>query len=255
MLVRQCVLYLHLDTTACADTTHLVLDWAKAGQSRYVCVANVHTAMESYDSAAFRNVTDQADLVVPDGMPLVWASRLLWSRGQQRVYGPDLTLDICARAAQEGTPVALYGGTNETLEALTRRLLDRFPGLQFVCRISPLFRPLTEEEDAAYTRQLVESGARIIFVGIGCPKQERWMAAHKGRIPAVMIGVGAAFDFLSGRVRQAPAWMQRAGLEWLFRLAMEPKRLWWRYFKHNPRFVLLFALQLAGIKLFREAKP
>jgi len=195
---------------------------------------------------------DGADLVTPDGMPLVWALRLLGVRDQGRVYGPDLTLKVCCMAAREGIPVALYGGTPESLQRFSNTVMEQFPGLQIACQIAPPFRPLTAHEADEYTQMIAESGARVVFVGIGCPKQERWMAARKDRLPAVMIGVGAAFDFHSGRVKQAPAWMQRLGMEWLFRLLMEPRRLWKRYFKHNPRFVFLFLLQLLGVRRFRE---
>jgi N-acetylglucosaminyldiphosphoundecaprenol N-acetyl-beta-D-mannosaminyltransferase len=157
------------------------------------------------------------------------------------------------RAARENVPIGLYGGTPELLEVLVRVLRKRYPGVRVVCQIAPPFRPLRPEEDEAVTREIVASGARILFVGIGCPKQERWMVAHKGRIPAVMLGVGAAFDFHTGRVRQAPHWMQVAGLEWVFRLLMDPRRLWRRYAKHNPRFVGLFLMQLLGLRRFGEA--
>jgi N-acetylglucosaminyldiphosphoundecaprenol N-acetyl-beta-D-mannosaminyltransferase len=208
--------------------------------------------MEAHDDPAFRQIVNGAALVTPDGMPLVWALRLLDVQKQQRVYGPDLVLHVCEKAAAEQIPIALYGGTPESLETFTNFLSRRHPDLKVACAIAPPFRPLTPEEDAEYTHRLAESGAGIVLVGIGCPKQERWMAAHKDRIPAVMLGVGAAFDFHSGRVKQAPAWMQRIGIEWLFRLLMEPRRLWKRYFKHNPRFVFLFILQLLGVRRFRE---
>ena len=176
------------------------------------------------------------------------------SKNASRVYGPTLTLHVCKAAAQKGIPIALYGGTPESLAAFVEFLEKQFPGIKIACHISPPFRQLTTEEDAAFTHQIVESGAQILFVGIGCPRQEFWIAEHKDRIPAVMLGVGAAFDFYSGRVKQAPSWMQKISLEWLFRLIMEPKRLWKRYFKHNPRFVVFFLIQLLnnwlGLKLF-----
>ena len=151
-------------------------------------------------------------------------------------------------AAREGVPIGLYGGTPELLEAFVRLLETDYPGVKVACSIAPPFRPLTPEEDEAVTREVVESGARILFVGIGCPKQERWMAEHKERISAVMLGVGAAFDFHTGRIPQAPRWMQVSGLEWVFRLLMDPRRLWKRYAKHNPRFAGMFLLQLLGLR-------
>lgn len=250
MGLNRYVLGMRVDPTSYERAAGRVLEWAQSRQASYVCVANVHMTMESYDDPAFQAIVNGSDLVTPDGMPLVWALRLLGERAQQRVYGPDLTLHVCAAAEQADIPIALYGGTPASLDTFASFLSEQYPGLRVACRIAPPFRPLTLEEDEVYTRELVESGAKILLVGIGCPKQERWMAAHKDRIPAVMLGVGAAFDFHSGRVKQAPGWMQRAGLEWFFRLLMEPRRLWKRYLKHNPRFVFLFMLQFLGLRHF-----
>jgi N-acetylglucosaminyldiphosphoundecaprenol N-acetyl-beta-D-mannosaminyltransferase len=191
-----------------------------------------------------------ADLVTPDGRPLVWALRSLGVKDATQVRGTDLTTHVVERAAREGLPIGLYGGTPDLLERFVGILERRYPGVRVVCRIAPPFRPLTPEEDEAVIEEILSSGARILFVGIGCPKQERWMEAHKERIPAVMLGVGAAFDFHTGRVRQAPGWIQVAGLEWLFRLLMDPRRLWKRYVRHNPRFVALFLLQLLDLPRF-----
>ncbi len=229
--------------TSYTDASDVIVKWALKRESRYVCVANVHMVMEAYDTQSFQDVVNNADLTTPDGMPLVWSMRLLGAQEQQRVYGPTLTLHICEKAAHSGVPIALYGGTEESLLNFEEFLKRTFPGISIVCSIAPPFRSLDTHEDAEYTRIICESGAGIVFVGIGCPKQEKWMAAHKGRIPAVMIGVGAAFDFHSGTIKQAPAILQQCGLEWLFRLFMEPKRLWKRYLKHNPRFILYFSKQ------------
>ncbi|OOV12909.1 glycosyltransferase [Deinococcus sp. LM3] len=209
-----------------------------------VHAANVHMLMEGYDNSAFQKVINTADLVLPDGVPLVWALKLLGHKEAARVYGPTLTLHVCEAAAREGVAIGLYGGTPESLLDFKAFLHHEYPGIQIACAIAPPFRALTQEEDDAYTQEILDSGARILFVGIGCPKQEWWMYNHRDRLPLVMLGVGAAFDFHSGRVKQSPAVLQRLGLEWLFRLVMEPKRLWKRYAKHNPRFVALFARQL-----------
>jgi N-acetylglucosaminyldiphosphoundecaprenol N-acetyl-beta-D-mannosaminyltransferase len=246
------VLNMRVDATTYEDASRRVLRWAREGRSAYVCVATVHMTMEAYDSAAFRQVVNGADLVTPDGRPLVWALRSLGVRGASQVRGTDLTQHVVAQAARENVPIGLYGGTPELLEVFGRVLKTRYPNIQVVCQIAPPFRPLTPEEDKAVTKEIVASGTRILFVGIGCPKQENWMAEHVGRIPAVMLGVGAAFDFHTGRVRQAPRWMQLAGLEWVFRLLMDPRRLWKRYAKHNPRFVWLFVMQLLGVTRFAE---
>lgn len=234
---------MRVDPLTYGTAVRTVVSAAREAKSSYVCVANVHMVMEAHDDPSFQQIVSNALLVTPDGQPLVWALGALGYRGVERVYGPTLTLHVCAAAERAGLPIALYGGTEQSLDAFTAFLAGRFPTLKVVCRIAPPFRAATPEEDAADTRRLTESGARIVFVGIGCPKQERWMAAHHGRIPAVMLGVGAAFDFHSGRVRQAPPALQRLGLEWAFRLAMEPRRLWKRYMRHNPRFVALFARQ------------
>jgi N-acetylglucosaminyldiphosphoundecaprenol N-acetyl-beta-D-mannosaminyltransferase len=251
-LASRYVLGMRVDATSYEDASQRVLQWARRGRSAYVCVATVHMTMEAYDSAAFRQVVNEADLVTPDGRPLVWVLKSLGVKGSSQVRGTDLTTHVVEQAARENVPIGLYGGTPELLERFVRILKTRYPKIRVVCQIAPPFRSLTPEEDEAVTDEIVASGARILFVGIGCPKQEKWMAAHEGRIPAVMLGVGAAFDFHTGRVREAPRWMQVAGLEWVFRLLTNPRRLWKRYAKHNPRFVWLFLMQLLGLRLSSE---
>jgi len=241
------ILGMRVDVTDYAAAAEKISGWARAGEGRYVCVANVHMVMEAYDSAEFRAVVNEADLVVPDGMPLVWCMRLKGVEGQGRVYGPQLTLRVLDRAASEGIAVGLLGGEVEVLEALKARLMERFQGLKVVFTHSPPFRPLSAEEEKCIVEGVRSSGARLLFIGLGCPRQERWMAEHLGRVPAVMLGVGAAFDFLAGHKRQAPRWMQGAGLEWLFRLIQEPRRLWRRYLVQNPRFIALNAAEWLGI--------
>jgi N-acetylglucosaminyldiphosphoundecaprenol N-acetyl-beta-D-mannosaminyltransferase len=244
------VLGMRVDATSYGDASRRVARWAHDGRPAYVCVATVHMVMEAFDSSAFRRIVNGADLVTPDGRPLVWALRSLGVKDATQVRGTDLTTHVVERAAREGLPIGLYGGTPDLLERFVGILDRRYPGVRVVCRIAPPFRPLTPEEDEAVIEEILSSGARILFVGIGCPKQERWMEAHKERIPAVMLGVGAAFDFHTGRVRQAPGWIQVAGLEWLFRLLMDPRRLWKRYVRHNPRFVARFLLQLLDLPRF-----
>jgi N-acetylglucosaminyldiphosphoundecaprenol N-acetyl-beta-D-mannosaminyltransferase len=250
-LNSRAVLGMRVDATSYEDASRRVIQWAQEERSTYVCVATVHMNMEAYDSQEFQQVVNGADLITPDGRPLVWALKALGVKEASQVRGTDLTTHVVERAARDNVPIGLYGGTPELLESFVRVLKAHQPSIKVVCQIAPPFRPLSPEEDEAVTREIVESGARILFVGIGCPKQEKWMAAHKGRIPSVMLGVGAAFDFHTGRVRQAPRWMQSTGLEWLFRLIMDPRRLWKRYAKHNPRFVGLFLLQLLGSRLFQ----
>jgi N-acetylglucosaminyldiphosphoundecaprenol N-acetyl-beta-D-mannosaminyltransferase len=249
-LVSRSVLGARVDATSYEDASRRVVRWAHEGRTAYVCVAATHLIMEAYDSAALRRDVNGAHLVTPDGRPLVWALKALGARGASQVRGTDLMTHVVERAARENVPIGLYGGTPESLDTLVRVLENRYPGVRVTCSISPPFRPLTPEEDEAVTQEIVASGACILLVGIGCPKQEKWMVTHQERIGAVMLGVGAAFDFHAGRVRQAPRWMQTIGLEWVFRIAMDPRRLWKRYAKQNPRFVGLFLLQLLGVLRF-----
>lgn len=247
-----------LDTAVDVQTYHgaaeLITSPAYLTGSRRVHAANVHMIMEGHDDPAFQQVIDTADLVVPDGVPLVWALKMQGQAGASRVYGPTLTLHVCAAAEKKGLSIGLYGGTPESLDAFQAFLHQRFPALEIACAISPPFRALSPEEDLAYTRQIKSSGAKILFVGIGCPKQEWWMYRHRDQLPLVMLGVGAAFDFHSGKVKQAPPFLQRLGLEWLFRLAMEPRRLWKRYAKHNPRFAYLLVRQLLRTRFQNATK-
>jgi N-acetylglucosaminyldiphosphoundecaprenol N-acetyl-beta-D-mannosaminyltransferase len=194
-------------------------------------------AMEAFDDPGFRRIVNSAERVTPDGMPLVWALRRTGLPEATRVYGPDLTPEICARAQTRGIPVGFYGATPEVLETLRANLSARFPALSIPFMWSPPFRPLSESEDAEVSEAIQASGIGILFVGLGCPKQERWMASHREQLDCALVGVGAAFDFLAGAKAQAPAFLQRLGLEWLFRLVCEPRRLWRRYLVGNARFL------------------
>jgi N-acetylglucosaminyldiphosphoundecaprenol N-acetyl-beta-D-mannosaminyltransferase len=223
-----------------------ILRWAREGNSSYVFIANVHMIMEAFDSDSFQSIVNQADLVTPDGMPLVWMMRLKGMRAQQRVYGPALMLHVLEAASRENIPVGFLGGRPDVLDALVKRMHSRFAGLNVAYVYSPPFSAMSPEEESEIVKKINQSGARILFVGLGCPKQEIWMARHRGRVQAVMLGVGAAFDFHAGFKPQAPAWLQAMGLEWLFRLSTEPRRLWKRYLYHNPRFLVLAAADLLG---------
>ena len=238
------VLGMRVDATSYAEATGLILRWAQRGESRTVIEVPVNAVMESYDHPEFRQVINRADLVTPGGMPIVWTMRWLGVKSQPRVYGPELTLHVCAAAARIGMPVGFYGGSEQALALMQKRLVEQYPGLTITYAHSPPFRLLTPAEEEKVAADIRQSGCRILFVGLGCPKQERWMERHRGVLPAVMLGVGAAFDFISGQKRQAFPWMQAAGLEWLFRWATEPRRLFYRYAYHNPRFVVLTARQL-----------
>jgi N-acetylglucosaminyldiphosphoundecaprenol N-acetyl-beta-D-mannosaminyltransferase len=220
------------------------LAWAKHGESKAVCFSTVHMLMEAHDDPKYRVTLNQMDIVNADGMPLVWSLHALGEPDATRVYGPDATVVLLQVAQDTDIPVAFYGGSEQTLEALVAEVRRRYPALKIVFTLSPPFRPLTEAEDEEITAQIANSGARMVFVGLGCPKQERWVVEHRGRIPAVLFAVGAAFDFLAGTKAQAPRWMMRSGLEWVFRFVTEPRRLAGRYLKHNPRFVALILRQL-----------
>jgi N-acetylglucosaminyldiphosphoundecaprenol N-acetyl-beta-D-mannosaminyltransferase len=227
------------------------MDWMDAtiqqGGKGYICVAATHTVVATQDDPELRAAVQGASLVVPDGQPLVWAMNALGHDLPHRVYGPDLMAKFCERSALTGARMFLYGGRNQgALVQLALNLRRRFPGLQVVGGYSPPFRTLSEEEIDAVVAEINHAKPDVVWVGIGVPKQEKWMAALRDRIDApVLVGVGAAFDFHAGLVPQAPAWMQSAGLEWLFRLSKEPRRLWKRYLTYNPRFVLGVARQYA----------
>jgi len=233
-----------VDATNYAHVTEAACSWAREASSRSICFATVNNVMEAYDSAEFRRVMNGADLVTPDGMPLVWSLRLLGHPDATRVYGPDLTLFLLKRAERERLSVGFYGGSPEVLARLVRVVERDYPQTRIVYAYSPPFRPLSPEEDERVVQEINASRTSILFIGLNTPKQDFWMAAHRGRVRSVMLGVGAAFDFIAGSKRQAPRWMMRCGLEWAFRFFTEPRRLARRYLKHNPRFVALFLLQL-----------
>jgi len=222
----------------------IIEEWIACRESHYVCVTGFHGVMESWRDKELRRIHNRAGLVTPDGMPLVWLSRLKGFHHVERVYGPDLMLALCERSVAKGYRHFFYGGAEGVPEQLASVLQKRFPGLQVAGTFSPPFRPLTPEEKKQVVQRINEAAPDIVWVGLSTPKQERWMAEHVGRLTApVLIGVGAAFDFLTGRKPQAPRWMQRAGLEWLFRLLTEPRRLWKRYLPNIPIFWILVFLQ------------
>jgi N-acetylglucosaminyldiphosphoundecaprenol N-acetyl-beta-D-mannosaminyltransferase len=225
------------------------LDWIDAMVAAdgrgYVCVCNVHAVMAAAEDPELRDALLGSAVNVPDGQPLVWALSALGHRLDSRVYGPELMARACARAARTGLRLYLYGGRNQgALVQLALNLRQRYPGVKIVGGYSPPHRPLTDEERGAVAHEINASGADVVWVGIGVPKQEKWMAEMRDTLkPPVLIGVGAAFDFHAGLVPQAPAWMQELGLEWTYRLAHEPRRLWRRYTRYNPRFVRRFGRQ------------
>ncbi|MDF9826715.1 N-acetylglucosaminyldiphosphoundecaprenol N-acetyl-beta-D-mannosaminyltransferase [Ereboglobus sp. PH5-10] len=233
--------------------TTLLLDAARAGRGGYVCVTGVHGVSEAQRDAGFKRILNDAFLNTTDGMPLVWLAK--WRAGGDigRVYGPDLMLALCEAGVEDGLTHFFYGGGEGTAGLLAEKLGARFPGLKVAGVKTPPFRELDPAELAVLAARVNMLKPRFFWVGLGAPKQEKFMAQFAPRIAGsgtVLLGVGAAFDFLSGRARQAPRWMRRCGLEWFFRLCMEPRRLWRRYLINNPLFVLRVTLQLLGLKRY-----
>jgi len=241
---RDAILNMDVNVTSMAQTVARIDGWIQNKQSHVVCVSNVHMCMEAYDDPEFAEIVNSADKVIPDGKPIALGLRLLGHDLAEQVRGADITLSLCDSAEQLGWKIGLYGGSEEVLAGFKDFLLSEYPNLEIACAISPPFRELSTSEDLQMIEQINASGAQILFVGLGCPKQEYWMAAHKDKVNSVMLGVGAVFDFLSGHKKEAPRWVQVIGMEWFFRLCSEPRRLWKRYFKHNPRFILFFTCQL-----------
>jgi N-acetylglucosaminyldiphosphoundecaprenol N-acetyl-beta-D-mannosaminyltransferase len=234
-----------------------VAEWIASGDAQYVNVCTVHTIMECQNDERLRRVVNAGGLATPDGMPLVWLSQLHGYRDAGRVYGPDLMLALCDRAEGTGYRHFFYGGVPGAADLLARRLQARYPALVVAGTHASSFRPADSEEDRDVLEAINASAADIVWVGVGTPKQDYWVARHRALLRApVLIAVGAAFDFHAGLLRQAPRWMQRSGLEWLFRLLQEPRRLAFRYLVYNPLFVIRIALQLAGIRRYvlRESR-
>jgi N-acetylglucosaminyldiphosphoundecaprenol N-acetyl-beta-D-mannosaminyltransferase len=230
--------------------------WAASGPARYVTVTGVHGVMECQDDAELRRIHNDADLVVPDGMPMVWLSKRAGHRHTERVYGPDLMLELFARSGTSGCRHYLFGGADGVPELLARRLGERFPEARIVGSHSPPFRPLTAAEEADAVAAIEAVDADIIWIGLSTPKQERLMERLAPRMRrGVLIGVGAAFDFHAGLKPQAPRWMQRSGLEWAYRMLTEPRRLARRYMRNNPRFIWAVLLQACGIRRHDLPQP
>jgi N-acetylglucosaminyldiphosphoundecaprenol N-acetyl-beta-D-mannosaminyltransferase len=244
------ILKTRVHLTSYADACARILAAIHAQEFGYVAIANVHMVMTGYWQPEFQTIINQALLTTPDGMPLVWSLKLFGFKNATRVYGPDLMLHCCTMAAQEQIPVYLYGGRPATLQQLCQNLQAQFPNLAIVGTEAPPFREPTPEESQTTLHNIQQSGAKLVFVGLGCPKQEFWMRKYTDQLPAILLGVGAAFDFHAGAVSQAPRWMMGLGLEWAYRLSQEPGRLWKRYLVNNPAFVVLLLIQLLQVRLF-----
>lgn len=244
--MKKPLLSICLSTGSYPDFMARLLALAGAGSS-YVCVANVHMVVEAHRDPAFAAVVNGADLITPDGMPLTWGLRLLHGIRQDRVAGMDLLPDLLREAERQAVAVYFYGGTEAMLARTAAHIKDHYPNLRVAGMHSPPFRVLTPDEEQAVVSTINASGARFVFVALGCPKQEKWMAAMKGRVQACMIGIGGALPVVAGMQKRAPALMQKAGVEWIYRLAQEPRRLFKRYAVTNPVFVgLLLKAWLTG---------
>lgn len=244
---RVDVLGVKISAVDLRQTVAIIERWIAQREQRYVCVTPAHSVMDCHDDPGLLEIFNASGLTTPDGMSIVWLLRLRGFRRAARVYGPDLLLAVCERSLTMGWRHFFYGGVPGVAETLAANLVARFPGLQIAGTYSPPFRPLTPAEDEAVVDLINTAAPDLLWVGIGSPKQERWMSAHRKRVKVpIMVGVGAAFDYLAGRKRQAPRWMQRVGLEWLFRWASEPRRLSRRY-RRYPRFAVLALAQLLGI--------
>lgn len=233
-----------VDTVTLEEAVARIAAWAQAGDSRCVCACNVHSVATAARHEGLRRALADSDMNLADGAPVAWLMRRQGLREQRRVSGPDLMFAYCEHAAAHGEPIYLYGSTDATLAALAQRLRARWPALRIAGMHSPPFSPPTADEDEVDIHRIHASGARTVWVGLGCPKQELWLAAHRDRVRAVMVGVGAAFDFHAGAVPRAPLWMRDHGLEWLHRLLHEPRRLGHRYLVTNTWFVAKALRQL-----------
>lgn len=250
------ILEAFIDALTWDEAIGRITQWGAARESRYVCICNVHSVVTTTQDVEFKVAVNNADMATADGAPIAWTLRRLGFPSQERINGPDLMMKYLEQAERLGQTVFFYGSTDTTLAQLRTALSARFPRLRIGGTYSPPFRPLTKQEDEEVVELINASGANVVFVGLGCPKQEIWMAEHRGRINAVMVGVGAAFDYHSGVLKRAPLWWQQHGLEWLYRLALEPRRLFKRYLVTNTLFVIGLLRQFATGKVtYGDAAP
>jgi N-acetylglucosaminyldiphosphoundecaprenol N-acetyl-beta-D-mannosaminyltransferase len=244
---RLNILGVHVNAINMAQAVSAIKVWIDTTEKNYVCVTPAHSIMECINHPFLRPIFNSSGLTTPDGMAIVWLLRLAGYSHVSRVYGPDLMLEVCEQSLSYGWSHYFYGGVPGVAEELSSRLSNKYLGLKIAGSISPPFGSISREEEQYLVNRLNEAKPDIIWVGISSPKQEKWMAQHRDQLNApVLIGVGAAFDYLSGVKQQAPRWMQRSGLEWLFRFISEPRRLWWRYIQY-PKFIVLVGAQALGI--------
>ncbi len=253
---RVNILGVGVSAVSLAEAVRRSTDLIERGDRGYVCVTGVHGIMEAQADEAFRQTLNGSFLTTPDGMPTVWLGHARGFAGMTRVYGPDYMLAMAEAGVAAGMRHFLYGGKPGVAEALRASLLARFPGVEIVGTYTPPFRKLNAEEEQNLIATLAQARADVFWIGLSTPKQERFMREYEGRLPVkLMVGVGAAFDLLSGNLSEAPDWMKRSGLQWLYRLIKEPRRLWRRYLKNNPQFVVLAGLQMLGLKRYSLDTP
>lgn len=240
------VLNVRISPLTYAKALQYIKSWMSEGKKTYICVAAVHLVMECQKDKVLLDGVNKAGLVTPDGMPLVWLSKLYGQARVERVYGPTLMLKVCSMAQRKGYKVFLLGGAKGQSKELAQKLTNKFPRLSIVGNRDTPKRPIPTDENNKIIKEINGSGAQVLFVGLGCPYQEHWMIENRDRLNAnVLMGVGAAFDFISGRFKQAPVWMQRMGFEWLFRLLQDPKKLWYRYTLLNAQFLYRVSGEIA----------
>ena len=250
---KKKMMSLQVSTGSYRQMSGAIINSALSRGSNYVCVANAHMVVEARRSEHFASIVNNAAIVTPDGVPITWAFNILYGMKQERVAGMDLLPDLLLSAEGCGLPVFFYGGTPSLLLKAERFLHGKFPALKIAGMYSPPFRELTAAEEDEVAAKINASGTRLVFVILGCPRQERWMARMKGRVHALMVGVGGALPVLIGMQRRAPVWMQRNGLEWLYRLMQEPRRLFWRYAVTNTVFCWLFITAVVNRSLMRKS--
>jgi N-acetylglucosaminyldiphosphoundecaprenol N-acetyl-beta-D-mannosaminyltransferase len=245
---RANILGVNISAINLAQAVDAIESWINRGGQNYICVTPAHGVMDCQRDPELKWIFNHSGLTTPDGMSIVWLLKWRGYRGVGRVYGPDLLMAACERSLETGWRHFFYGGAPGVAQRLSARLVSYFPRLQVAGAYAPPFRPITEDEDRALAERINAARPDIVWVGLSTPKQERWMAGHIGRLNVpVLVGVGAAFDFLSGAKPQAPRWIQRSGFEWLFRLVTEPRRLWRRYIQY-PYFLWLVLGQMLGLK-------
>jgi N-acetylglucosaminyldiphosphoundecaprenol N-acetyl-beta-D-mannosaminyltransferase len=255
-MARVNILGVEISAVSMQEAVHQTDALLQSGSSGYICVTGVHGIIESQDDESFRRILNSSFLTTPDGMPTVWLGHWHGHKDMTRVYGPDFMLEICRLSVERGYRHFLYGGKPGVAQELGCRLRAQFPGLQIAGEYTPPFRPLTPEEDEELLLQITDCKPHVLWCGLSTPKQERFMAQYSSRLPVqLMVGVGAAFDIHSGCAKDAPSWIKRSGLQWLYRMLQEPRRLAGRYLRNNPRFVWLCLQQLTGLAKYPRLAP